>query len=54
MYGSDQAASLEIRGMRELVSGIKKIKLSFGKSEIGLINDEEYKIAKKLRKHIKN
>ncbi len=53
MYGSDQAASLEIRGMRELVSGIKKIKLSFGKSEIGLINDEEYKIAKKLRKHIK-
>ena len=52
MYGSDQAASLEIRGMRELVSGIKKIKLSLGKSEIGLINDEEYKIAKKLRKHI--
>ena len=53
MYGSDQAASLEIRGMRELVSGIKKIKLSLGKSEIGLINEEEYKIAKKLRKHIK-
>ena len=53
MYGSDQAASLEIRGMRELVSGIKKITLSLGKSEIGLINEEEYKIAKKLRKHIK-
>ena len=53
MYGSDQAASLEIRGMRELISGIKKIKLSLGKSEIGLINEEEYKIAKKLRKHIK-
>ena len=53
MYGSDQAASLEIRGMRELISGINKIKLAFGSEKIGLINDEEIKIAKKLRKHIK-
>ena len=53
MYGSDQAASLEIRGMRELISGINKIKLAFGSEKIGLINDEEIKIAQKLRKHIK-
>jgi N-acetylneuraminate synthase len=53
MYGSDQSASLEIRGMNELVSSIKKIKLSFGPNKIGLINDDEIKIAKKLRKHLK-
>ena len=53
MYGSDQSASLEIRGMRELISGIKKIKLSFGDNKIGIINQDEIKIAKKLRKHIK-
>lgn len=52
MYGSDQSASLEIRGMNELVSGIKKISIAFGNDEIGKINEEEKKIAKKLRKHI--
>jgi len=53
MYGSDQSASLEIKGMRELVSGIKKIKLSFGHDKIGDINKDEITIAKKLRKHLK-
>ena len=53
MYGSDQSASLEIRGMRELISAIKKIKLSLGENKIGKINKGELEIAKKLRKHIK-
>ena len=53
MYGSDQSASLEIRGMRELISAIKKIEISLGSNKIGNIIDDEIKIAKKLRKHIK-
>ena len=52
MYGSDQSASLEIRGMRELISGIKKIRAALGNGELGLILEEEEKIAQKLRAHI--
>ena len=52
MYGSDQSASLEIRGMRELVSGIKKIQDGLGDGKIGLILEDEKKIANKLRAHI--
>ena len=47
MYGSDQSASLEIRGMRELISAIKKIEISLGSNKIGNIIDDEIKIAKK-------
>lgn len=53
MYGSDQSASLEIRGVKELMSGIQKIKLSMGDGEIGKILEDEKVIAKKLRAHIK-
>ena len=53
MYGSDQSASLELRGVRELMSGINKIKLSMGDGEIGKILEDEKVIAKKLRAHIK-
>jgi N-acetylneuraminate synthase len=53
MYGSDQSASLEPRGIRELMTGIEKIKLSTGDGEIGKIIEEEKVIAKKLRAHIK-
>jgi N-acetylneuraminate synthase len=53
MYGSDQSASLELRGMRELMNGIKKMKLSMGDGEIGKILEDEKVIAKKLRAHIK-
>ncbi len=52
MYGSDQSASLEIRGMKELISGIKKIRAALGNGELGLILEEEEKIAQKLRAHI--
>ncbi len=53
MYGSDQAASIEMRGMLDLVQGIDQVILSLGKEKLGYILDEEKVIAKKLRAHIK-
>ena len=54
MYGSDQAASLGPRGFVELVSSVKKIEEALGIPKLGHITEEEYKLAKKLRAHIKN
>jgi N-acetylneuraminate synthase len=55
MYGSDQAASLEFRGMQELTSVINRMLVaSSGLGEINKILPEEIEIAKKLRMHIKN
>ena len=54
MYGSDQAASLELMRMKNLTESITKILLSLGKPSLGKILDEEKIIAKKLRAHIKN
>ncbi len=54
MYGSDQAASLELTGMRNLTISIEKILLSLGEPSLGKIIDEEIPIAKKLRAHIKS
>lgn len=54
MYGSDQAASLEISGMKNLCNSIDKILLSLGQPSLGKIIDEEIPIANKLRAHIKN
>ena len=54
MYGSDQSASLEPVGSKNLINGLKQIILAQGKEKIGFINEEEYKIAKKLRAHISN
>ena len=54
MYGSDQAASLELPGMQNLSSSINKLLLSLGEPSLGKIIDEEIPIAKKLRAHIKN
>ena len=53
MYGSDQSASLEIRGMNELVSNIKRMVIAYGQQKLGEILEEEKKISKKLRKHLK-
>ena len=53
MYGSDQAASLEFSGMKNLMESTKKILISLGKPSLGKIIDEEIPIAKKLRAHIK-
>ncbi len=54
MYGSDQAASIEESGMKNLISSIKKVQLALGKESLGHILDDELPIAKKLRAHIKN
>lgn len=53
MYGSDQAASLEPQGLKNLITQIRKIYSAIGESKIGHITEEEKVIAKKLRAHIK-
>ncbi len=54
MYGSDQAASLEILGMKNLTSSIGKLLVCLGSPSLGKIIDDELPIAKKLRAHINN
>lgn len=51
MYGSDQSASLEPNGLRQLVGGIRKIEKAMGDGEKRVI-DSEVPIAKKLREHL--
>ena len=53
LYGSDQAASIELSGMENLTQSINKILLSLGEPSLGKIIDDEIPIAKKLRAHIK-
>ena len=53
MYGSDQAASLELKGMKNLTESIEKMSVAYGKEMLGNILDEEIPILKKLRSHIK-
>jgi len=53
MYGSDQAASLELPGMRSLSDSLDKMLIALGEPSLGKIIDEEIPIAKKLRAHIK-
>lgn len=53
MYGSDQAASLEMQGMEKLSSSIDKVCLAIGEEKLGHISEKEIVIAKKLRAHIK-
>jgi N-acetylneuraminate synthase len=51
MYGSDQAASVEAGGFRQLVGAVRKIEKAMGNGN-RVINDKEISIAKKLRAHI--
>ena len=51
MYGSDQAASIEPAGFRQLVGAIRKIEKALGDGTIG-VHEQELPIAKKLRAHI--
>lgn len=53
MYGSDQSASLEESGMKDLDQSLNKIIIALGEEKLGYITDEERIIAKKLRAHIK-
>lgn len=51
MYGSDQAASIEPQGLRQLVGAVRKIEKAMGDGEKRLI-DLEVPIARKLREHL--
>ncbi len=53
MYGSDQSASIEKKGMVNLVESIDKMLEAVGEEKVGYIHPEEVPIAKKLRAHIK-
>jgi N-acetylneuraminate synthase len=51
MYGSDQSASIEPAGLRQLVGATRKIELAMGDGIKRIIADE-LPIAQKLREHI--
>ena len=51
MYGSDQAASVEPMGFRQLVGAVRKIEKAMGDGNMTM-NSKEISIAKKLRAHI--
>jgi len=51
MYGSDQAASVEPAGLRQLVGAVRKIERAMGDGVVKIC-DEEVSIVKKLRAHI--
>ena len=51
MYGSDQAASVEPAGFRQLVGAVRKIEKAMGDGSME-VNTKEISIAKKLRAHI--
>jgi len=48
MYGSDQASSIEIEKLKQLVGNIRKIERALGDG-IKVVTDKEKEIAKKLR-----
>ena len=51
MYGSDQAASLERRGLELLVRDARRVRAALGDGQIKEITEKEIPIAKKLRYH---
>ena len=51
MYGSDQAASVEPAGFRQLIGAVRKIEKAMGDGNMAM-NSKEIPIAKKLRSHI--
>ncbi len=52
MYGSDQSASVEPNGLRQLVGAVRKIEKALGDGQKRILKDE-ITIADKLRAHIK-
>ena len=51
MYGSDQSASIEPNGLRQLVSTVRKISLAMGDG-VKKFSDEEKLVAANLRQHL--
>jgi sialic acid synthase SpsE len=48
MYGSDQSASLEKRGLEILVNGVRTIEIALGDGE-KIFSENEKTVASKLR-----
>ena len=53
MYGSDQAASIEPNGLRQLVGAVRKIESAMGDGK-KQITESEIPVSRKLREHIKD
>jgi N-acetylneuraminate synthase len=51
MYGSDQSASIEPNGLRQLVGAVRKIEKAMGNGRKKITN-KEVLVAKKLREHL--
>jgi len=51
MYGSDQSASVEISGLRQLIGSIRKIELALGDG-IKIFSEAEKRVAENLRQHL--
>jgi len=51
MYGSDQSASVEPAGFRQLVGAVRKIEKALGSGSLDM-NPKEIPVAKKLRGHL--
>tara|TARA_B100000579_G_C22779556_1_gene828517 strand:+ start:158 stop:991 length:834 start_codon:yes stop_codon:yes gene_type:complete len=51
MYGSDQSASIEPAGLKQLVGAINKIEVAMGDG-VKRFTDQEKEVAKKLRAHL--
>jgi len=51
MYGSDQAASIEPNGLKQLVGAVRKIEKAMGDG-VKKITREEVSVAEKLRSHL--
>ena len=51
MYGSDQSASVEPNGLRQLINSIRKIEKAIGNGEIGM-TEKQMPVARSLRAHI--
>ena len=51
MYGSDQSASIEASGLRQLVGAVRKIEEAMGDGVKRIIKEEE-PVAKNLRQHL--
>ena len=51
MYGSDQSASIEPNGLRQLVGAVRKIEQAMGNGQKKIL-DAEVPIARKLREHL--
>jgi len=51
MYGSDQAASIEPQGLKQLIGAVRKIEVAMGDG-LKRLNQAEITIAQNLRQHL--